>query len=199
MSGWPTDPAELARKNAAHLALPNANSHYVDSRENVYADVYWDTDTHVSGESTFCQLHNLIQIVNEKNVKHLLQCASTGVWQRSFADDVFLAIALHKSDAELALLIGLSLDVIKQWSEQACQVFFDNHIKITTGPNDRERMSVAVQLAAWKDLVNDFRAQHEKPDSDAFRRLSCCESGVIDRMFCGVSGRSVVEDFGDRE
>lgn len=199
LSGWPTDPTELARKNAAHLALPGANLHFVDSKENVYADVNWNTDDHVSGEGPLNQLHSLIQLIDEKNVKHLDQCARVGVWQRSFADDVFLAVALHKSNAELAVLLDLDPARIDQWLEQACQIFFDNHIKVASGPNDPSRLPIDQQLAGWKVLVEEFRERHEDPRSEAYRRLECCGGAVIDETFWQVVGRGAVEASGESE
>lgn len=194
LSGWPTDPAELDRKNQAHLALPGANPHYVDSKANVYADVNWNTDDHVSGEGPLEQLHNLIQLINENNVKHLAQLARTGRWPRSFADDVFLAVALHKSNAELALFLDLGATEVDQWLTQACQIFFDHHVKVASGPNDPNRLPTDQQLATWKEMIKEFRKQHEDPTSEAFRRLACCGDGVIDEVFDAVKGITVAED-----
>jgi hypothetical protein len=73
LSGRPASPTEVARKNAAHLAVPGVNPYHVDTRENVYADVASDQDTEVVGEDPRAQVENFIQVVDARGVAHLLK------------------------------------------------------------------------------------------------------------------------------
>jgi len=179
LSGWPTSPTELARKNAAHLAIPGATPHRVDTRENVYADVASDEDKNVAGECPQAQVESFIQLVNARNVALLLKELKAGTWINGFADDIFFALSLHLSEERLAKLLGCQTRLVRLWFIQAQTAIFKQHIKVSGGHG----MCISEQDNVWRDLVQAFKQSHVVEQSGEWKKLSCCEDGRIEEAF----------------
>ena len=190
LSGWPTSPTELEQKNAAHLAIPGANPHYVDTQENVYADVASDQDTNVAGEDPQTQLENFIQVVDVRGVAHLLKLLKAWKWEHGFADDVFFAISLHLSEERLAKLLGCKIGTVRLWFIQAQTSIFDEHIKVSVG----HQMSVSEQDNVWRDLVQAFKDTHVRKHGGDWKQLPCCEEGRIEEAFAEAFAEAEATD-----
>lgn len=185
LSGWPTSPAELERKNAAHLAIPGANPDYADTRENVYADVASDEETYVAGEGPLIQLVNFIQLIDSRGVALLLEVIKAGTWMHGWADDVFFAISLHLSEERVAQLLGCRIGIVRLWFVQAQMAIFREHVKVTAAlhPGGRKRMGVSEQDNRWRDTVQAFRERHVAGQDGKWDRLQCCDGGRIEKAF----------------
>lgn len=188
LSGWPTSSAELERKNAAHLAIPGANPYYVDTRENVYADVASDEETWVAGEDPVVQIANFIQIVDSRGVAQLLEAVRSGTWMHGSVDDVFFAVALHLSDERVAQLLGCRIGVVRLWFVQAQMAIFKEHVQVSPRMHMQAKnwVGTSEQDNRWRDAVQAFRERHVKGDGGEWRRLPCCEGGRIEEAFSEV-------------
>lgn len=193
LSGWPTSPAELERKNAAHLATPGANPHFVDTRENVYADVAEDAEEFVAGEDPVGQLEFFIQVVEPDAVGHLMRLVQDGGWEHGWGDDVLFGVALHRSDGEVAELLGCEVETVKRWFEQAEVSVFREHVRVSRGPIDglQERVLVEEQEERWRKAVGEFRARHEIGSGGEWKRLRCCDGMRIEEAFVEANRKGV--------
>lgn len=198
LSGWPTSPAELERKNAAHLAIPGANPYYVDTRENVYADVASDEETWVAGEDPLVQLANFIQFVDARGVALLLQVLRANTWMHGSADDFFFAVAMHLSDERVAQLLGCRIGIARLWFVQAQMAIFQAHVRVSTRLHSKEKdwVGTSEQDNRWRDTVKAFRERHVKGNGGEWRRLPCCEGGRIEEAFAEVADAERVEKGG---
>jgi len=185
LSGWPTSPEELARKNAAHVAIPGANPYYIDTRENVYADVAEDQETNVAGENPLVQVANFIQLVDSRSVALLLGVVRAGTWSHGLADDVFFAVTLHLSEERVAKLLECRIGIVRLRFAQAQMAIFKEHVRVSvgTGPRAKTRPGTSKQGNMWKDIVQTFREMHAMGNGGEWKLLPCCEGGRIEKAF----------------
>jgi hypothetical protein len=180
LSGWPTSPTETERKNVAHLAILGANPHYVDTRENVYADAASDQETKVVGEDLRAQVENFIQVVDARSVAHLLKVLKASTWKHGDANDVFFAVSLHLSEERFAKLLGCKIGTVKLWFDQARMSIFKEHVQVPVG---RQGMCVSEQDNVWREIVQAFQDRHVAKHAGEWKQLSCCEDGRIEEAF----------------
>jgi hypothetical protein len=153
--------------------------HFVDTRENVYADVASDEDTNVAGEDPLAQIANFIQIVDARSVALLLRVLKSSSWMHGEADDVFFAVSLHLSEECLAKLLGCKLGTVRLWFIQAQTAIFEQHVLVNVG----DSMCESEQDNVWRDAVQAFKNSHVRAHGGDWKQLSCCEDGRIEEAF----------------
>lgn len=158
-----------------------------------------DEESFVAGEDPVAQLGYCVQIVDARSVGFLMRVVKEKTWMHGWADDVLFAVALHRSEEEVARLVGCSVEVAKRWFAQAEGAVFREHVRVSSGPNtgDRTRVLVEQQEVRWREAVGEFRAKHEGECGGEWRRLMCCDGERIEEAFLEV--REGVESFSSDE
>ncbi|KAK0279618.1 hypothetical protein LTR35_000374 [Friedmanniomyces endolithicus] len=80
------------------------------------------------GEDPEAQLLLLCDIVTPESVSR-----TEDEWESGIVDDIFLAVALHTSDEDLAAHLGLAVDEIQAWLELAVDNFAAVHFLASDG------------------------------------------------------------------
>ncbi|KAK1005206.1 hypothetical protein LTR91_004062 [Friedmanniomyces endolithicus] len=190
----PSDEAELLRWNGAYRLRLDANPWFVtevpytaeerarDERLGRFSKdgpmrrlaVQVREEEACPGEDPEAQLLLLCDIVTPESYAELLRVSRTEEdWESGIVDDVFLAIALHTSDQDLAAHLGLTIDEIHGWLELAIDNFAAVHFLASDG---RPRLAGGEERDA---LVARIRERHIDGASGEWMQLSCCRNGML--------------------
>ncbi|KAK0290556.1 hypothetical protein LTR91_009452 [Friedmanniomyces endolithicus] len=205
--GLPTEEAELLRQNEAYRLRPDANPWFVtgvpytaEQRAEDESLGRFNRDGSLSrlavqvreeeaclGEDPEAQLLLLCAIVTPESYAELLRVSRTEEeWESGTVDDIFLAVALHTSDEDLAARLGLAVDEILDWLEQAIDNFAAVHFLASDG---RARLAGGEER---DEVVDRIRERRIDAASGEWMQLSCCRNDMRKAVEAEVSSPTPV-------
>ncbi|TKA55676.1 hypothetical protein B0A55_13058 [Friedmanniomyces simplex] len=195
--GWPTEEAELLRRNGDYMRRPDANPWFVtgvpytEKQRSVNEElgrfkrdgaarrfaVQVREEEACPGEDPEVQLRFLLDIVTPESYAGLVEVSKTLDGRESGGmDDVFLTVALHTSDQDLAAHLGFELEDAEDWLDQAIANFAAVHFLASDG---RPQIS---EPDGTEDLVERFRQRHVDGAGGEWKQRACCKNGKLKRL-----------------
>lgn len=94
-------------------------------------------------------------------------------------DDVLLAVALHKSDEECAILLDLDISSVRRGLAGAISNFERVHVR----RRNEDGKADETQLLEFMEAIKRFRAAHVPVGKARSRILGCCRDDWVGECF----------------